>query len=183
MVGWHHQLNGHEFVQTPGNSEGQGRPACFSPWGCTESDTTQRSTTTSSFQSVTCLQEVVPVESRSEVPESIISQSPGKLFKNKAFRAPLPEINQFIKLPKLSDPQGSRTSGPDGTQDFSFFQTWAYNKHLLSGYGILAHHFHINEKIMIMISRGLIPMATQKHVPASSWLNVVVCIELVSVTN
>ena len=51
------------------------------------------STTTSSFQSVTCLQEVVPVESRSEVPESIISQSPGKLFKNKAFRAPLPEIN------------------------------------------------------------------------------------------
>ena len=40
MVGWHHQLNGHEFVQTPGNSEGQGRLACFSPWGCKESDTT-----------------------------------------------------------------------------------------------------------------------------------------------
>ena len=24
MVGWHHQLNGHEFEQTPGDSEGQG---------------------------------------------------------------------------------------------------------------------------------------------------------------
>ena len=25
MVGWHHQLNGHELKQTPGNGEGQGR--------------------------------------------------------------------------------------------------------------------------------------------------------------
>ena len=25
MVGWHHQLNGHKFAQTPGASEGQGR--------------------------------------------------------------------------------------------------------------------------------------------------------------
>ena len=24
VVGWHHQLNGHEFEQTPGDSEGQG---------------------------------------------------------------------------------------------------------------------------------------------------------------
>ena len=23
MVGWHHQLNGHEFEQVPGDSEGQ----------------------------------------------------------------------------------------------------------------------------------------------------------------
>ena len=34
MVGWHHQLNGHEFEQTWGDSEGQGRQACCSPWGC-----------------------------------------------------------------------------------------------------------------------------------------------------
>ena len=26
MVGWHHQLNGHGFEQTPGDSEGQGKP-------------------------------------------------------------------------------------------------------------------------------------------------------------
>ena len=32
MVGWHHQLNGHEFEQTPGDSEGQGSLACCSPW-------------------------------------------------------------------------------------------------------------------------------------------------------
>ena len=28
MVGWHHQLNGHEFEQTVGDSEGQGSLAC-----------------------------------------------------------------------------------------------------------------------------------------------------------
>ena len=25
MAGWHHQLDGHEFEQTPGDGEGQGR--------------------------------------------------------------------------------------------------------------------------------------------------------------
>ena len=34
MVGWHHQLKGCEFVQTPRDSEGQGSLACFSSWGC-----------------------------------------------------------------------------------------------------------------------------------------------------
>ena len=33
MIRWHHQLNGHEFEQTPGDSEGQGSLACCSPWG------------------------------------------------------------------------------------------------------------------------------------------------------
>ena len=32
MVGYHHWLNGHEFEQTPGDSEGQGSLACCSPW-------------------------------------------------------------------------------------------------------------------------------------------------------
>ena len=39
MVGWHHLLNGHEFEQTLGDSEGQG--SC-SAWGCKVSDTTER---------------------------------------------------------------------------------------------------------------------------------------------
>ena len=39
MVGWHHCLNGHEFEQTLGDSEGQGGLVCCSPWGCNESDT------------------------------------------------------------------------------------------------------------------------------------------------
>ena len=38
MVGWHHQLNGHEFEQTPGDSERQGSLACCSSWGHRESD-------------------------------------------------------------------------------------------------------------------------------------------------
>ena len=33
MVGWHHQLDGHEFEQSPGEGEGQGSLACCSPWG------------------------------------------------------------------------------------------------------------------------------------------------------
>ena len=41
MVGWHHRLNGHEFEQTPGNSEGQGSLVCCSPWGHYKSDTTE----------------------------------------------------------------------------------------------------------------------------------------------
>ena len=34
MVGWHHQLNGHQFEQALGDGEGQGSLACCSPWGC-----------------------------------------------------------------------------------------------------------------------------------------------------
>ena len=46
MVGWHHRLNGHEFEQTLGDSEGQGRLVCCSPWGCKESDMAETNITT-----------------------------------------------------------------------------------------------------------------------------------------
>ena len=42
IVGWCHQLNGHEFEQAPGNGEGEGSLACCSPRGRKESDTEQR---------------------------------------------------------------------------------------------------------------------------------------------
>ena len=42
MGGWHHQLNGHEFEQTQGDSEGQGSLVCCSPWGRKGSNTTER---------------------------------------------------------------------------------------------------------------------------------------------
>ena len=42
MIGWHHQLNGHECEQISGDSEGQGSLACCSPRGRKELDTTQR---------------------------------------------------------------------------------------------------------------------------------------------
>ena len=41
VVGWHHQFNGHEFMQAPGDSEGQGSLACCSPWDHKESDSTE----------------------------------------------------------------------------------------------------------------------------------------------
>ena len=40
ILGWHHQLNGHEFEPTPGDGEGQGSLAFYSLWGRKELDTT-----------------------------------------------------------------------------------------------------------------------------------------------
>ena len=42
IVGWHHQLNGHEFEQALGVGDGQGSLVCHSPWGHKESDTTEQ---------------------------------------------------------------------------------------------------------------------------------------------
>ena len=39
MVGWHHQLDGHEFEQAPGVGDGQ---VCCSPWGCKELGMTEQ---------------------------------------------------------------------------------------------------------------------------------------------
>ena len=41
LVGWHHQLDGHESEQAPGDGDGQGSLVCCSPWGRKESDTTE----------------------------------------------------------------------------------------------------------------------------------------------
>ena len=41
MVGWHDWFSGHALEQGPGVGDGQGGPACCSPWGCKESDTTE----------------------------------------------------------------------------------------------------------------------------------------------
>ena len=41
MVGWHHQLDGHEFEQAPGIGDGQGSLVCYNPWGHKELDTTE----------------------------------------------------------------------------------------------------------------------------------------------
>ena len=46
MVEWHHRLNGHEFEQTSGDSEGQGSLACCSAWGHKKSDMTEWATMT-----------------------------------------------------------------------------------------------------------------------------------------
>ena len=57
MVGWHQQLNGHEFEQVPGDEEGQSNLVCCSSWGHKESDMTEWTTTVGKF---CCLQLKIP---------------------------------------------------------------------------------------------------------------------------
>ena len=42
MVGWNHQLNGHEFEQVLGDGEGQRSLEYLSPWGLKELDMTEQ---------------------------------------------------------------------------------------------------------------------------------------------
>ena len=42
MIGWHHQLDGHEFEQAPGDGVGQQSLACCSPWGHKELEATEQ---------------------------------------------------------------------------------------------------------------------------------------------
>ena len=49
MVRWHHQVNGHQFEQTLGDSEGQGNLECCSPWHHKESGTTEQLSNTNIY--------------------------------------------------------------------------------------------------------------------------------------
>ena len=42
MVGQYYWFTRHELAQVLGDSDGQGRPACYSPWGHKESDMTEK---------------------------------------------------------------------------------------------------------------------------------------------
>ena len=42
IVGWHHQLHGHEFEQALGVGDGQQSLECCSPWGLKVWDTTEQ---------------------------------------------------------------------------------------------------------------------------------------------
>ena len=42
MVGWHHQLDGHECEQALGVGDGPGSLLCCSPWVCKELAVTER---------------------------------------------------------------------------------------------------------------------------------------------
>ena len=42
MVGWHHKLNEHEYVWTPGVGDGQEGLACCHSWAHKELDTTEQ---------------------------------------------------------------------------------------------------------------------------------------------
>ena len=42
MAEWHHQFNGRKFEQIPGDSEPQVSLSCCCPWGCKESNLTEK---------------------------------------------------------------------------------------------------------------------------------------------
>ena len=42
MVGWHQQPDERELEQALGHGDGQGSLLCYSPWGCKESDMTEK---------------------------------------------------------------------------------------------------------------------------------------------
>ena len=42
MVGWHHQLDAHEFEHDPRVGDGQGSLVCCSPWGHKQLNVTER---------------------------------------------------------------------------------------------------------------------------------------------
>ena len=44
MVGCYHQVDGHEFEETPGDSEGQRNLVCCSLWGCSQTRLSDRTT-------------------------------------------------------------------------------------------------------------------------------------------
>ena len=52
MVGWHNQLNGHEFEQALGVGDGQGGLACCSPWVHKEWDMTEQLNNNNSLSQV-----------------------------------------------------------------------------------------------------------------------------------
>ena len=72
MVGWHHQLDGREFEQSWGDNEGQGHPACCSPQGRKELDTTEQlnNNNLNNYYDLDCFPHDV-VKSQSPVPMSI----------------------------------------------------------------------------------------------------------------
>ena len=53
MIGWHHQLNGHEFEQTPGNREQLRSLACYSTWGQSQTQLCNWTTTITCVYSCT----------------------------------------------------------------------------------------------------------------------------------
>ena len=61
MVEWNHQFNGHEFEQTPGDSEGQGSLACCSPWVHKEQEMTQQLNKCTLFQLLSKMGQIGPL--------------------------------------------------------------------------------------------------------------------------
>ena len=69
MVGWHHRLNGHEFEQALGDSEGQRRLVCCSPWNGKKLDMTEQLNNNNALQFLSVLS-MLPREGKDFLPRS-----------------------------------------------------------------------------------------------------------------
>ena len=74
MVGWYHQLDGHEFEQARGVGDGQGSLVCCNPWGHKDLDTTELMNWPDSSLTL-------PTTSTLALFNSFSSNKPGELFR------------------------------------------------------------------------------------------------------
>ena len=77
MVGWHHQLNGHESEQTLGDSEGQGSMGRCSPQGCKESEMTWWLNNKNNNKGILLLEKALDQDLRHEEQTRSILKVPG----------------------------------------------------------------------------------------------------------
>ena len=85
IFGWHHQLNEHEFEQALGVGDGQESLACCSPWGCKESDTTERLNWTDQISKFTVSLEMVHKQMWKELrtrSDGISEDNPGTEYRH-----------------------------------------------------------------------------------------------------
>ena len=82
MVGWHYQLDGHEFEQALGVGDGQGSLVCCSPWSPKGSDAFEQLNRTEFWNSVYVakdLEKAMAIDSSTPVLENPTAEEPGRL--------------------------------------------------------------------------------------------------------
>jgi len=87
VVGWYHQLDGHEFEQARGVGVGQGSLVCCNPWGHKDLDTTELMNWPDSSLTL-------PTTSTLALFNSFSSNKPGELFRVSFFLIYM----EFIKM-------------------------------------------------------------------------------------
>ena len=97
MVGWHHQLDGHEFEQTLGDSKGQGSLVCSSPWQYKGLDTTSVQL---SSVAQSCLTLCDPMESQA----SLSMNNSRSLLKPMSLESVMPSNHLILCCPLLLPP-------------------------------------------------------------------------------
>ena len=107
MVGFHHWLNGHEFEQALGDSDGQGSLVCCSPWGRKELDRTERLNS----NNLKCVSELSsgdtgtthrPLSSEACMPWLFLSFQGWVLSRSPCITPQLPDASGDIKIPGFS---------------------------------------------------------------------------------